>query len=430
MNGMRRNLVIGLAGITLAFASACYNPFLKDLPQVDGKPGRDPGGDPLIKNTVSINSAAITVTAPAKGDTPDATATVDGAGYTCGTVTWTSADNPFLGNTKYTATVTLTAEENYVFAESFTATINGFDAEVESQTEEEATISLEFDATLDKIVSGISIKTQPVNLTYTHGDTFDPVGLAVRLTYDDGTHDDFELDEFGTTISIHPAHKEVLRYSASYNNRPVTVKFGELPEEETDENLTVNKAAGAPVSAAPTAASQTTSSITVNEVAITANTGQTVEYSRSDADSDTSNGAWQDSRTFDTGLSAGTTYYFFARSKGNDNYHAGAASAGTAITTQQSGSFNITFEQFTDISEPSYIIHSPNSVTFTLSGTYDTGSIAWYYNGSPIGTGDTLTVNSATDDHFNKRGVYYITVEAKMNGILYSKRIELVITAP
>jgi len=96
--------------------------------------------------------------------------------------------------------------------------------------------------------------------------------------------------------------------------------------------------------------------------------------------------------------------------------------------------FTIAFEQFTgtDISEPLLDVSTPHIAIITLAGTYDAGSITWYYNGSSIGTpgSDTLTINTATDDHFKKMGTYYITVEAKKNGILYSKRIKLTISAP
>jgi len=342
MNGMKRNLLLGIVGITLAFVTACNNPFLKGVPQVDGNPGSgNSGRDPVIKNTVSIDSAAVSVTAPAKGKTPVTTAPMGNEGYTCGAVTWSPANSPFLGNTKYTATVTLTARENYIFAEGFTVKINGNDTKIESKTDEEVTIFFEFDETLNKEVDGISIENQPDKLTYTHGDTLDLDGLVVRLTFDDGTYEDFELARFGTTISTVPAGGALLSRT-EHNDQPVVVHYGS--ETASTDKLTVDKAAN----------------------------------------------------------------------------------------TQQSGSFNITFEQFTDISDPAYILHSPNIAAFTLSGTYDAGSITWYYNGSPIGTpgSNTLTVNPAIDDHFNKRGVYYITVEAKMNGILYSKRIELTITAP
>jgi len=189
---------------------------------------------------ISIDSATITVTAPAKSETPDTEAATDDEGYTCGTVTWNPVHTTFLGNTKYTASVTLTAKENHAFASDFTAKINGIDAVIGSKTEGSVTIALEFDATLNKTVSSISIETQPTNLTYTHGETLDLDGLVVKLAFDDGTDENFELDDFGTTISTVPANGTVLSHSALYNNQPITVHCGS-ESVNTTNNLTVSK---------------------------------------------------------------------------------------------------------------------------------------------------------------------------------------------
>jgi len=187
----------------------------------------------------SIDSAAVTVTAPAKGEPPDTMALTDDEGYTCGIVTWNPVHSTFLGNTKYTATLTLTAEENHVFAAGFTATINSTAAIVKSETKTEnsVTISLEFGATLDKIVSNISIETQPTYLAYTHGDALDLSGIVVRLTFDDSTWEDLGLAHFGTNISTVPANGAVLHRPAN-NNQPITVYYG--GETASTNNLTVN----------------------------------------------------------------------------------------------------------------------------------------------------------------------------------------------
>lgn len=90
--------------------------------------------------------------------------------------------------------------------------------------------------------------------------------------------------------------------------------------------------AGAP-SATPT--SKTTTSITLDPITIT---GETVEYACNATNVAPKNG-WQDSTSF-MGLSANTTYYFFARIKANDSHWAGTASTGTAITTTKSDTVN------------------------------------------------------------------------------------------
>jgi hypothetical protein len=93
--------------------------------------------------------------------------------------------------------------------------------------------------------------------------------------------------------------------------------------------ITINKTAGVTVNA-PTSSSVTSDSITLNAVTEPSN-GQTVEYVINTANVVPTTG-WQDSATF-SGLTAGTTYYIFARSKANANYNAGTASASLQVTT-------------------------------------------------------------------------------------------------
>jgi hypothetical protein len=93
----------------------------------------------------------------------------------------------------------------------------------------------------------------------------------------------------------------------------------------------INKNAGAAV-AAPVLVSKTHNSITIEAVTAPDN-GQTVEYAISTTDAAPSAG-WQDGLTFGE-LTASTQYYIFARSKGNDAYNVGAASASLAVTTDE-----------------------------------------------------------------------------------------------
>ena len=92
---------------------------------------------------------------------------------------------------------------------------------------------------------------------------------------------------------------------------------------ESLQVTTPGKYNGAAVSA-PTLSWADNTSITINAVT-PPSSGQTVEYARNTASSAPLSG-WQDGLTF-SGLTAGTYYYIFARSKENANYKAGAASS-------------------------------------------------------------------------------------------------------
>ena len=184
-----------------------------------------------------IRGVVVTITTPVKGSAPDTTAAAEDAGYACGAVLWSPQHDFFLGDTVYTATVTLTAKEGCTFDSELTAAINDNEAEITDNTEEAITLSLTFDATLTKTVASMSIKNQPSELSYTYGDTLDLAGLVVTLAFDDNTSEDIALADFGTNISTHPANGTALSRTG-HNDIPVVVSFGGLTENTN--NLTVN----------------------------------------------------------------------------------------------------------------------------------------------------------------------------------------------
>src|SRR5215471_16457932 len=101
---------------------------------------------------IVISAAAVSITGPATGETPVTTDPAKGSNYTCGAVSWSPNDSVFKGGTVYTASVTLTANENYTFTNELTATINGRNANISNNRGKQVTISLQFDATLAKMV--------------------------------------------------------------------------------------------------------------------------------------------------------------------------------------------------------------------------------------------------------------------------------------
>jgi len=126
---------------------------------------------------------------------------------------------------------------------------------------------------------------------------------------------------------------------------------------------------------APSSAAISYNSITLN--ALSTSTGQTIEYAYNGYNFAPSTG-WQDGTIF-SGLSATTTYYFFARSKENDVYNTGAVSEGTAIaTTKYNGA---------TVSAPSAAAISYNSITLNTITTNTGQSVEYARN-------DTLTAPS------------------------------------
>jgi hypothetical protein len=106
-------------------------------------------GPETAQNTVTVISRVeVTVKTPVTGETPDTTATGIG-NFTVGSVTWSPNQNPFRANTRYSAQVTLTADENHTFTglSNTNVTINGQRATVRSNNGTTLTIMFTFPAT-------------------------------------------------------------------------------------------------------------------------------------------------------------------------------------------------------------------------------------------------------------------------------------------
>jgi hypothetical protein len=191
--------------------------------------------------------------------------------------------------------------------------------------------------------------------------------------------------------------------------------------------LIINKAAGASLSK-PAAASKAYNRITIN--AITASTGQSVEYAISTASDETGLSAWQSGTVF-TGLNINTTYYIYVRSVGNDNYET-TTNVSDAITTLQSGTAEITAYYWvneqdvlatTDSTDEGSITLSPGQELIITAQSAGYTNQQWHLNGVNTGrTGTTYTFSSTITGNYTvglfvqKGGKYYnanfaITVE-------------------
>jgi uncharacterized repeat protein (TIGR02543 family) len=144
-----------------------------------------------------------------------------------------------------------------------------------------------------------------------------------------------------------------------------------------DISFTVNRAAGAAVSAPTGTSSVTNTSITVNAVTAPAN-GQTVEYAINGSNSAPSSG-WQTGTIFNS-LMKGTLYYIFARSAQNTNYNAGTASSGYQVTTttQPTGTEDDPFPLTANLWEDGSITSSGGEVWFSFNAAANTEYRIWW----------------------------------------------------
>jgi hypothetical protein len=104
-----------------------------------------------------------------------------------------------------------------------------------------------------RIVTGMVIAAQPSQLTYTHGDALDLDGLALTVTYNNGSSENIPFADFAAKgISTSPAHGETLPF-VTYNGMTVLVFLSGFTAETN--KLRINRAI--PVITFPTAAAIT-----------------------------------------------------------------------------------------------------------------------------------------------------------------------------
>ena len=153
------NYVIGLTGNKDAFLDAEMN---------EKTPAFTAGKITVYKE---ITGGSLSFSSPEKGDAPATTATVNGD-FTAGSITWTDAEGSSVGekfaaNTVYKARITLTAQQNYEFAESFVVeSVDGIVPEYTRSSATEVVVTFTFDATAGKLTQTINAS----DMTATFGD--------------------------------------------------------------------------------------------------------------------------------------------------------------------------------------------------------------------------------------------------------------------
>lgn len=135
---------------------------------------------PAAADDKTVNGAAVSITPPAYGVAPDTTATVAGTAHcTASAVTWNPTDAAF-GEKIYTATVTLTADTDYTFANDAVFTINGYKATDTKNADDSVTLSYTFPAL-----------TEPHTHTYSGSWVFATPDTHIRYcTANDGSYEE------------------------------------------------------------------------------------------------------------------------------------------------------------------------------------------------------------------------------------------------
>ena len=123
------------------------------------------------------------ITAPVRGATPQTELTTS---QFAGTILWSDTPTVFAPETVYTATVKLTAAQNYTLeglkADSFQYA--GAEVHYDPMANQ---LTIVFPATDGRQVQSFAVTGTPSKTTYDLGEAFDVTGLTMTVTYDDGT---------------------------------------------------------------------------------------------------------------------------------------------------------------------------------------------------------------------------------------------------
>ena len=145
-----------------------------------------------------VGEVTVALTAPEKGAVPATTIEAVG-GHGAGTIEWAgdlTEAGKFKGGVAYTATVTLAPAEGKAWADTVTVTVTGQTAKEPTVKDGNLTFTVEYAALDAAVLSSIAVTTLPTKVTYEVGDDFDPAGMVVTGTFDDGTTKVLTTDEY------------------------------------------------------------------------------------------------------------------------------------------------------------------------------------------------------------------------------------------
>lgn len=327
---------------------------------------------------ISITSVAITdIDIPVSNTALDteASCTTEGVKSTTPQITWTPSDTTAGYNTRYTASITLTAATGYEFADNVTATVSGNTATSVTKNAADDTLTVTKEFTTDKRkIESVAAPTVPENNTFTayYGyDGYDTtpisgtnteLGKTATVTFEGTTSPTTEdmavtwtIESDGGVYDKTPEAENIFRWtipeSALTNYNAANCQGYDTSTGNITGTITVKNKAATPV-----AITGTDSSITY--------TGETVDVSQYFS---IDNNAGAATYTLVTGTNGGT-------GKGT--------LSGTTLTVTQTGTFKI------KVSTVANGIFAAGEKTVTL--TVDNGTILYTA---------TITAQPMTDSH-------------------------------
>ena len=351
---------------------------------------------------ISITSVAITdIDIPVANTALDteASCTTEGVKSTTPQITWTPSDTTAGYNTRYTASITLTAATGYEFADNVTATVSGNTATSVTKNAADDTLTVTKEFTTDKRkIESVATPTVPENNTFTayYGyDGYDTtpisgtnteLGKTATVTFEGTTSPTTEdmavtwtIESDGGVYDKTPEAENIFRWtipeSALTNYNAANCQGYDTSTGNITGTITVKNKAATPV-----AITGTDSSITY--------TGETVDVSQYFS---IDNNAGAATYTLVTGTNGGT-------GKGT--------LSGTTLTVTQTGTFKI------KVSTVANGIFAAGEKTVTL--TVDNGTILYTatdysttYDGQPHSISVSVTNPEGAAVTYSTDGITY-----------------------
>lgn len=351
---------------------------------------------------ISITSVAITdIDIPVSNTALDteASCTTEGVKSTTPQITWTPSDTTAGYNTRYTASITLTAATGYEFADNVTATVSGNTATSVTKNAADDTLTVTKEFTTDKRkIESVATPTVPENNTFTayYGyDGYDTtpisgtnteLGKTATVTFEGTTSPTTEdmavtwtIESDGGVYDKTPEAENIFRWtipeSALTNYNAANCQGYDTSTGNITGTITVKNKAATPV-----AITGTDSSITY--------TGETVDVSQYFS---IDNNAGAATYTLVTGTNGGT-------GKGT--------LSGTTLTVTQTGTFKI------KVSTVANGIFAAGEKTVTL--TVDNGTILYTatdysttYDGQPHSISLSVTNPEGAAVTYSTDGITY-----------------------
>ena len=351
---------------------------------------------------ISITSVAITdIDIPVSNTALDteASCTTEGVKSTTPQITWTPSDTTAGYNMRYTASITLTADTGYEFADNVTATVSGNTATSVTQNAADGTLTVTKEFTTDKRkIESVAAPTVPENNTFTayYGyDGYDTtpisgtnteLGKTATVTFEGTTSPTTEdmavtwtIESDGGVYDKTPEAENIFRWtipeSALTNYNAANCQGYDTSTGNITGTITVKNKAATPV-----AITGTDSSITY--------TGETVDVSQYFS---IDNNAGAAMYTLVTGTNGGT-------GKGT--------LSGTTLTVTQTGTFKI------KVSTVANGIFAAGEKTVTL--TVDNGTILYTatdysttYDGQPHSISVSVTNPEGAAVTYSTDGITY-----------------------